>query len=362
MTTTTMTFHRDQCGQSLHPRHHGSKSIVSSCIGNISSFFFIVLLLCSGSNNFFDNLDGGSIVSAFTSSVSKVSFHDRSRTYQNSKLTQQQIRIRSTTLHPPTVVSSTNVSVSDVEDDTTSTDIPFMDMKSQLIRMCQKKNVNQSEMKIMINQFEDKAEQYGIGQSSAISGLLNGEWELLYSSTDKTRSSPFFWAFRKAFTDTTADQIYDITDQISSPLKDLGPAFQRIDYTYTGNANIATGKFVSQIKIATLNGIATSIMTTRGTIIGLDGIDGIKIKIDTTKPEQSTIISTLFGPLGDVINENLPAFPSGDVLERVMPKSSEVIIRTTYCDDTIRISRNNERLDDEFFIFKRREFASYDFL
>ena len=47
----------------------------------------------------------------------------------------------------------------------------------------------------MINQFEDKAEQYGIGQSSSISGLLNGEWELLYSSTDKTRSSPFFWAF-----------------------------------------------------------------------------------------------------------------------------------------------------------------------
>ena len=91
-------------------------------------------------------------------------------------------------------------------------------------------------------------------------------------------------------------------------------------------------------------------------------IDGIKIKIDTTNPEQSTLISTLFGPLGDVINENLPAFPSGDVLERVMPKSSEIIIRTTYCDDTIRISRNSERPDDEFFIFKRREFASYDFL
>lgn len=348
-----------QCGGSLQ-RYQGYSKY------EIRFAYLLALLLCCASKKEFVN---GYHTFTYFTRIS--SLRNPSQVFNQEYLGQHRARFHqqwpSRSLATSIKLFSAGASVSDVEqDDTTAssrnTPTKFIEMKSQLIRMCQKPKIDLTDLKSFVTEFEEVAEQYGIGQSSSISGLLNGEWELLYASTDVTRSSPFFWAFRKAFTDSTVDQIYDITDRIPSPIKDLGPAFQRIDYAYTGNGNNASGKFVSQVKVATLNGIASSIMTTRGTIIGLDGIDGIKIKIDTTKPEKSTLLSTLFGPLGDVFNENLPAFPSGDVLERFLPKSSEVILRTTYCDETIRISRNNERLNDEFFIFQRRQFASYDFL
>ena len=131
--------------------------------------------------------------------------------------------------------------------------------------------------------------------------------ELLYSPEDITRSSPFFWAFRKAFPDQS-DQIFGITDAIPPPIKEVGPAFQTISLEAS-----QTGKFVSRVKVATLNGMATSIMTTRGTIAGIDGVDGIKIQVDTTKPEESTALKTLMGPFGALINESVPPFPSGQV-------------------------------------------------
>jgi hypothetical protein len=57
--------------------------------------------------------------------------------------------------------------------------------------------------------------------------------------------------------------------------------------------------------------MATSIMTTRASIVGVDGVDGLRLKIDTTKPEESTVVATLFGPFSAMINANAPAFPSG---------------------------------------------------
>ena len=230
-------------------------------------------------------------------------------------------------------------------------------LKADLVRMCSQTPKPQADkVRDFVQELEAAAEQIGIGQASSTSGLLSGEWELLYSSEDETRSSPFFWAFRKAFPDSS-DQIFGITDAIPAPLKEVGPAFQQIDL----NSATETGRFVSRVKVATLGGMATSIMTTRGSIVGFDGSDGIRIKIDTTKPEDSTVLSKLFGPFGQVINENAPAFPSGDALEAAQPGSSEVIMRTTFCDEGLRISRNADRLDD-FYVWRRREFASFDFL
>lgn len=175
--------------------------------------------------------------------------------------------------------------------------------------------------------------------------------ELLYSPEDISRSSPFFWAFRKAFPDQS-DQIFGITDAIPPPIKEVGPAFQTINLEESQN-----GQFLSQVKVATFNGVATSIMTTRGTIVGIDGVDGIKIQVDTTKPEQSTVLKTLLGPLGPLLNENLPPFPSGQALERLQPGSSQVIMRTTFCDEGLRLSRNDDKFDD-IYVWRRREFIN----
>lgn len=109
------------------------------------------------------------------------------------------------------------------------------------------------------------------------------------------------------------------------------------------------------MEVATLNGIATSVMTTRADITGTVGVDGLTIRVDTTKPEDSTILQKL-GPLGSLLNENLPAFPSGEALEQVQPGSSTVVMRTTFCDDGLRISRNDAEFDEPY-VWRRRKFS-----
>merc|ERR1711862_114327 len=187
---------------------------------------------------------------------------------------------------------------------------------------------------------------------SALSGLIAGEWELTYASDDVTRSSPFFWAFRKAFPDSS-DQIFGITDAIPAPIKEVGPATQMI--SVDASARPVTGELVSRVKVATLGGVATSIMTTRCAILDAEGLDGMKLQVETTKPEDSTVLQKL-GPLGEIINSNAPPFPSGEALERVEPGSSEVVLRTTYCDEGLRVTRNDARPDD-VFVWKRTKFG-----
>lgn len=166
-----------------------------------------------------------------------------------------------------------------------------------------------------------------------------------------TRSSPFFWAFKKAFPDN-ADQIFGITDAIPSPIKDVGPAIQTIEMNENG-----VGTLVSRVKVATLNGLATSMMTTRAKIIGTEGYDGLELQVETTQPEESTIVKTLLGPLASVVDASLPAFPSGEALERIAPGSSRVVMKTTFCDETLRISRDMEA-PDGIFVWTRRSFGS----
>lgn len=231
------------------------------------------------------------------------------------------------------------------------------DLKDDLFRTCSRSNKPLlDEVRAIVRELEEKAEDVGIGQASAASGLLAGEWELVYCPEDVTRSSPFFWAFRQAFPDQS-DEIFAITDAIPAPIKEVGPAFQEIEL----NEGTQSGTFVSRVKVATLGGLATSIMTTRGTITGVVGIDGIKIRIESTKPEDSTAVKTIFGPLGDTINGALPPFPSGDALEQVKEGSSEVIMLTTFCDEGLRISRNNAKYDD-VYVWRRKGFASSETL
>jgi len=245
--------------------------------------------------------------------------------------------------------------------DVSSTSSTLDDLKSDLVRACKKASETSSlsgkqtinEIRMLVRDLEDKAELVGEGQSSSITGLITGEWKLLFSPEDVTRSSPFFWAFAQAFPDN-ADQIFGITDAIPAPIKEVGPAYQTIELNESGVTT--TGKLISRVKVATLNEYATSIMTTRADITGIVGVDGLTIRIVTTKPEDSTVFKNLMPrPLGTFLNDKLPAFPSGKTLERVQPGSSTVIMRTTFCDDGLRISRNDAKYDD-VYVWKRIEF------
>jgi len=279
-----------------------------------------------------------------------------------SAFTQQSNKARS--LMTSTTTATTLLS--SIPSDMSSATLTLNDLKTDLVRACNKatdKELSSSslskptinEIRSLVKDLEDKAEMIGEGQTSSSSGLMAGEWELLYSPEDATRSSPFFWAFAQAFPDN-ADQIYSITDAIPAPIKEVGPAYQTIELSESGDRVTITGKLVSRVKVATLNGFATSIMTTRADITGSIGLDGLTIRVDTTKPEESTALQLLPGPLGTLVNDNLPAFPSGDALEQIQPGSSTVIMRTTFCDDGLRISRNDAKYDD-VYVWRRREFS-----
>jgi hypothetical protein len=198
---------------------------------------------------------------------------------------------------------------------------------------------------------------------------LSGEWELLYGTDEITRSSPFFTAFRQAFPDSAA-QIFDITDNIRSPWKETGPAYQEIELNDSGSGiggGSGGGRLVSRVKVATLGGKATSIMTTRCTILAGDGSNGSwTLQVDTTKPEESTILKTLFGDfLAKTVDANLlPPFPSGMALERVMPGSSQVVWQNPFCDESMRISRygGGGSSTNDFCIWQRKEFSLYEAL
>lgn len=256
-------------------------------------------------------------------------------------------------------------SPSDSTDDpflTSPTSSPSIDLlerqKSDLVRLCTGDDKPTLEdVRSRVDELEMLAEQVGMGQASSCSGLLSGEWELLFSPEDDTRSSPFFWAFRRAFPDQS-DQIFGITDSIPAPIKEVGPALQTIELE-TPVPGKAAGTLVSRVKVATLGGLATSMMTTRCKILAMEGLDGLRLQIETTKPEDSTVLKKL-GPLGSFVNENAPPFPSGEALERAMPGSSEVVMRTTYCDEGLRISRNEERYDMPF-VWRRKTFGGGDF-
>jgi hypothetical protein len=247
-----------------------------------------------------------------------------------------------------------------VTNDAQSTPVVNMDglqsKKTQIIAACQNPTKPTKEaINGLCRSLETMAEQLGVGQGSSYSGMMGGEWELLYSPEDVTRSSPFFWAFRKAFPDQSND-IFSITDAIPAPIKEVGPATQTIELTGGSGTSGDIGKFVSRVKVATLGGIATSIMTTRATIVGVEGLEGLRLKIETTKPEDSTVLKSL-GPLGEAINSNSPPFPSGEALEQVRAGSSEVVMVTTFCDETLRVSRNSENRQDAY-VWRRNSFAS----
>lgn len=260
---------------------------------------------------------------------------------------QQRIATNSRILQHPSQLHASSYNDSDAEVMPTSEKINAI--KKKLMDVCgSSKDVDS--VKAVVKELEMEAELVGIGQASSVSGGLNGEWELIYHNDDNTRSSPFFWCFRKAFPEQ-ADQIFAITDGIPSPLKEIGEATQTIEVN-----NNNDGTLVSRVKVATMGGFASSIMTTRASITGVVGVDAVRLQIDTTKPEDSSVLQKLLGEqIAGSINSNTPAFPSGDALERAVPGSSSVVMRTSFCDDSIRVSRNEERSND-IFIWKRIAF------
>jgi len=228
---------------------------------------------------------------------------------------------------------------------------------------------------------------------------LNGEWRLLLALDDAPyRSSPFFWAFRQATSKFSipssvasggalSSAVYAITDAI--PLYDIGSVVQRIsnvcsdtfgcrvdepdgvstdadtrdDASADGATNDATPSEGTETRRTPTDGVlesqvelilgrnfglprASSLMTTRCAVselpapptaasVGAPPLD-LELRVQTTAARQSSLaaaLPALFAPLDSF------AFPSGDSLDALRPRSSCVTMRTTYLSQTLRVSR-----------------------
>lgn len=169
-------------------------------------------------------------------------------------------------------------------------------------------------------------------------GLIEGEWRLIFASEDVTRSSPFFWGWRKLLqgvpdpfpvtralfgTEELSDSIFAVTDGI--PMKVIGEATQ----------TLLAGKLVNKVMLK-VYGVGETLMTTTcryepGTVDGGD----LKLTIETTQAMDSTL------PVVDSF-----VFPS----EAFLGDSSRVLMRITYLDDDLRVSRT---ADDQVFVYSR---------
>lgn len=184
------------------------------------------------------------------------------------------------------------------------------------------------------------------------SGAFLGTWILLWTDDDKTRASPFFWAFRKAFGETEvpagnlADSVFKITDAIPSSLKQIGSVRQYVQ---------ASGKLVSQIEI--VSPIGSSFMTTTSRWSEIGGRDGegglggggeVELRVEKTQVLGSTLQRMLNIPSSSPLVAQ--GFPSGAALELASPGSSTVGLTNLYIDDMLRVSKNDF---DKVFVFER---------
>jgi hypothetical protein len=166
-----------------------------------------------------------------------------------------------------------------------------------------------------------------------------GEWDLVLTSTQSFRSSPFFQAIRTVLGDkASADNAFMLHEAATSIGK-VGRVRQFIN---------EDGSFVSEVDLKVgmpgLPVAASGTVVTKATfeVVGAQQWD---LYIQTTQVKKSNI------PFLDQLLEDYPVeLPVGDVYDRVRGSIPVATLKTFYVDDSLRITRD---VDDNFYVFSR---------
>mmetsp|Transcript_31594 Transcript_31594/g.43983 ORF Transcript_31594/g.43983 Transcript_31594/m.43983 type:complete len:330 (-) Transcript_31594:170-1159(-) len=204
---------------------------------------------------------------------------------------------------------------------------------------------------LVVEALEGLDEQNGVNEKNL---MMNGNWKLVYTSEDVTRSSPFFWAFRKATKGISqplpvlpsqfAEAVFAITDGI--PFAKKGQATQRIELDSFGDGFLIS---MVEVELSVFDAILppqTGFITTTS-------------KIEAGAAQGSSLLTVQTTQIKESSWENIPilassvkrsVFPSNEAFERVAEGSSKVEMRTTYLSDELRIARNEA---GSAFVFQR---------
>mmetsp|Transcript_60149 Transcript_60149/g.135354 ORF Transcript_60149/g.135354 Transcript_60149/m.135354 type:complete len:336 (-) Transcript_60149:47-1054(-) len=163
---------------------------------------------------------------------------------------------------------------------------------------------------------------------------LDGEWQLVYATEDPTRSSPFFWAFRKAMagvkdpfpsrvlfgSEELSENILTFSDNI--PLKSVGVASQTFQ----------NGQVVSRVGVRVFPTGESTMTTTSQYRVKQQTEDArvLGIEVEKTQVVGSSLAASFL--------ENYEA-PTGEWLG----EAAEVEAQVTFLDDRLRVMRDADR-------------------
>ena len=168
-----------------------------------------------------------------------------------------------------------------------------------------------------------------------------GEWDLVLSSTQFFRSSPFFMAIRSALGEENkeiANNGFDIHDRATSSGR-VGKVKQII----------SDSQLISEVDLSV--GMMPGLpVVVKGTVITTAAINKVssetwELSVETTQVKRSNV------PFIDqLLDDYALDLPVGQLFQTLSGSVPISIVKTFYLDQGIRISRD---MDDNFFVFAR---------
>uniref|UniRef100_A0A7S0WSZ6 Plastid lipid-associated protein/fibrillin conserved domain-containing protein n=1 Tax=Chlamydomonas leiostraca TaxID=1034604 RepID=A0A7S0WSZ6_9CHLO len=188
------------------------------------------------------------------------------------------------------------------------------------------------EIEMVISQLE--ASQAPMSEQLEVQEALQGKWQLVYTSVEAFRSSPFFWAFQEGLvgSEELASAIFKFTDAI--PGATVGQAFQTFDFN--------TGECVSEVDLEVFPGAKGCVVTT-STVRCSTPPTCLVLTVENTRVARSNLLPFL---LDSVV------VPVKDVVEAVRGRGKTAVSADmTFLDGELRVART--RPDGAIFVYRK---------
>ena len=123
------------------------------------------------------------------------------------------------------------------------------------------------------------------GSIESLQQCLEGRWQLVYSSVEQFRSSPFFWAFQEGLVGnrSIAGAIFAFTDSI--PGARVGEAYQTLSFS---SSSASAGRLLSEVKLEVFPGLSGFVVTDCA-IQSLDAAGTLSLTVESTRVADTNI-------------------------------------------------------------------------